>query len=170
MTLEMEATYSSETLESTYSTTWPQPRGPQSANTPQLSQFQLVSFIYLKTNVPVRQAKARQETCSHNCAQACEWYYITKWKIAVCVSRKCLNIGFIICRNVINSFKCVSASIAYSLLVFILFCDFAAKVPITVVARSKAWIVFACSNARIVDSNPTHGVDILLCVFCLCVR
>jgi hypothetical protein len=29
-----------------------------------------------------------------------------------------------------------------------------------VAARSKAWIVFALSNAGIVDSNPTQGMDV----------
>jgi hypothetical protein len=36
---------------------------------------------------------------------------------------------------------------------------------ITVVARSKARTVFACSNTEIVDSNPTGGTDV--CVFCV---
>jgi hypothetical protein len=45
-----------------------------------------------------------------------------------------------------------------------------ARMPITVAARSKAWTVFACSNAGIVSSNPTqrHGC---MCVrlFCVCI-
>jgi hypothetical protein len=38
--------------------------------------------------------------------------------------------------------------------------------PITVAALSKAWTVFARSNAGIVGSNPTQGVDVsvVLCV------
>jgi hypothetical protein len=41
---------------------------------------------------------------------------------------------------------------------------------ITVAARSKAWTVFARSNAGIVDSNPTQR-HVCLCVrlFCVCV-
>jgi hypothetical protein len=35
--------------------------------------------------------------------------------------------------------------------------------PITVAARSKAWTVFARSNAGIVVSNPTRGMDVCLC-------
>jgi hypothetical protein len=35
--------------------------------------------------------------------------------------------------------------------------------PITVVARSKAWNVFARSNTGIVGSNPTKGMDV--CVY-----
>jgi hypothetical protein len=35
--------------------------------------------------------------------------------------------------------------------------------PITVAARSKAWTVFARSNAGIVGSNPTRGMDV--CVY-----
>jgi hypothetical protein len=45
--------------------------------------------------------------------------------------------------------------------------------PITVAARSKAWTLFAPSNAGIVGSNPSQGVDVcvrLLCVYVvLCV-
>jgi hypothetical protein len=35
--------------------------------------------------------------------------------------------------------------------------------PITVATRSKKWTVFARSNAGIVSSNPTRGVDV--CVY-----
>jgi hypothetical protein len=44
--------------------------------------------------------------------------------------------------------------------------------PVTVTARSKAWTVFARSNAGIVGSNPTQGMDVLcvcMCLFCVCV-
>jgi hypothetical protein len=42
--------------------------------------------------------------------------------------------------------------------------------PITVAARSKAWIVFARSNAGIVGSNPAQGMDVCsVCLFCVCV-
>jgi hypothetical protein len=37
--------------------------------------------------------------------------------------------------------------------------------PITVAARSKARTVFALSNAGIVGSNPTHGMDV--CIVCV---
>jgi hypothetical protein len=37
--------------------------------------------------------------------------------------------------------------------------------PITVVALSKAWTVFAQSNAGIVGSNPTQGMDVCVCVY-----
>jgi hypothetical protein len=36
-------------------------------------------------------------------------------------------------------------------------------------AASKAWTVFALSNAGIVGSIPTQGMDICLCLFCVCV-
>jgi hypothetical protein len=39
--------------------------------------------------------------------------------------------------------------------------------PTTVVARSKAWTVLARSNAGIVGSNPTQGMD-SVCAFILC--
>jgi hypothetical protein len=41
--------------------------------------------------------------------------------------------------------------------------------PITVVARSKASTLFARSNAGIVGSNPTQGMDISVRLFCVCV-
>jgi hypothetical protein len=40
--------------------------------------------------------------------------------------------------------------------------------PIRVVARSKAWDVFAHSNAGIVGSNPTQDMVVCLHVFCFC--
>jgi hypothetical protein len=39
------------------------------------------------------------------------------------------------------------------------------KWPITVVARSKAWTVFAHSNIGIVDSNPTQSMDVYVRFF-----
>jgi hypothetical protein len=41
--------------------------------------------------------------------------------------------------------------------------------PITVAARSKAWTVVALSNAGIVGSNPTQGMDVCLRLFYVCV-
>jgi hypothetical protein len=40
--------------------------------------------------------------------------------------------------------------------------------PVTVAERSKACTVFARSEARIVGSNPTQGMDI--CCLCVYVR
>jgi hypothetical protein len=37
--------------------------------------------------------------------------------------------------------------------------------PITVVAWSKAWIVFAPLNAGIMVSNPTQGMDVCVCIY-----
>jgi hypothetical protein len=39
---------------------------------------------------------------------------------------------------------------------------------ITVAAQSKAWNVFARSNTGILSSNPTQGIDVCLCLFCVC--
>jgi hypothetical protein len=39
--------------------------------------------------------------------------------------------------------------------------------PITVAARSKAYIFFSRSNSGIVDSSPTQGMDVSLLLFCL---
>jgi hypothetical protein len=41
--------------------------------------------------------------------------------------------------------------------------------PITEAAQSKAWIVFARSNAEIVGSNPTEDVHVYVRLFCVCV-
>jgi hypothetical protein len=41
--------------------------------------------------------------------------------------------------------------------------------PITVAARSTAWTLFARSNAEIVGSNPTQGMDVCVSLFCVCV-
>jgi hypothetical protein len=42
-------------------------------------------------------------------------------------------------------------------------------VPITVAALSKVWTVFPCSNAGIMGSNPAQGMDVRLCLFCVCI-
>jgi hypothetical protein len=50
--------------------------------------------------------------------------------------------------------------------------DMHGLLPITVAAQSEPWTVFACSNAGIVGSNPTQGMDVcvrLFCVYVLCV-
>jgi hypothetical protein len=39
------------------------------------------------------------------------------------------------------------------------------KGPIRMAARSKSWTVFARSNAGIVGSNPTQGMDVWVCVY-----
>jgi hypothetical protein len=41
--------------------------------------------------------------------------------------------------------------------------------PITVAARSKAWTVIARGNAGIVNSNPTQGMNVCVCVYAVCV-
>jgi hypothetical protein len=43
------------------------------------------------------------------------------------------------------------------------------KRPITVVEHSKAWSVFARSNAGIVVSKPNKGIDVCVRLFCVCV-
>jgi hypothetical protein len=47
--------------------------------------------------------------------------------------------------------------------------EVAGKEPITVAARSKAY-VFARSNTGIVGSNPIQDMDVCLRLFCVCVR
>jgi hypothetical protein len=41
--------------------------------------------------------------------------------------------------------------------------------PTTVAARSKASTVFPCSNAGIVGSKPTQGMNVCLRLYCVCV-
>jgi hypothetical protein len=41
--------------------------------------------------------------------------------------------------------------------------------PITVTVLSKVWNVFSRSNAGIMDSNPTSGMEVYLLSFCVCV-
>jgi hypothetical protein len=40
--------------------------------------------------------------------------------------------------------------------------------PITVAALSKSWTIFARSNTGVVGSNPTRGMDVCVCLFCVC--
>jgi hypothetical protein len=40
--------------------------------------------------------------------------------------------------------------------------------PTTVAARSEAWTDFARSNAGIMGSNPTWGIDVCVRLFCVC--
>jgi hypothetical protein len=42
-----------------------------------------------------------------------------------------------------------------------------AYMVITVASRSKVWTVFARSNTGIVGLNPTWGMDVCGCLFCL---
>jgi hypothetical protein len=51
---------------------------------------------------------------------------------------------------------------------WIIFGSKVGNMPITVAAWSKAWTVFARSNAGIVGSNPTQGIDVCVRLFCLC--
>jgi hypothetical protein len=47
------------------------------------------------------------------------------------------------------------------------------EVPVTVAERSKACIVFARSEARILGSNPTYGMNrwyVYVFILCLCCR
>jgi hypothetical protein len=41
--------------------------------------------------------------------------------------------------------------------------------PIRAAARSKAWTLFARSNAGIVGSNPSQGMDVYVRLFCVSV-
>jgi hypothetical protein len=41
--------------------------------------------------------------------------------------------------------------------------------PITVAAWSKEWTLFNRSNAGVVGSNPTQGMDVSICLFCVVV-
>jgi hypothetical protein len=47
------------------------------------------------------------------------------------------------------------------------FKNYKKTMPITLVVLSKAWTVFARSDAGIVGSNPTQGMDICVHLFCV---
>jgi hypothetical protein len=41
--------------------------------------------------------------------------------------------------------------------------------PTTVAVLSKAWIIFASSDAGVMSSNPTEDMDVCVCALILCV-
>jgi hypothetical protein len=43
------------------------------------------------------------------------------------------------------------------------------QMPITVAERSEAWAVFARSNSGVVGTNPTRGMNVCVCLFCISV-
>jgi hypothetical protein len=47
--------------------------------------------------------------------------------------------------------------------------EYSLKMPIAVAALSKVRTVFVRSNAGIVGSNPTQGMDVCVRLFCVCV-
>jgi hypothetical protein len=63
----------------------------------------------------------------------------------------------------------VSSSYPNALFAEDLFCGLFLWRPITVAARSKAWTVFARSNAGIMGSNLTQSMDVCIRLFSLCV-
>jgi hypothetical protein len=52
--------------------------------------------------------------------------------------------------------------------IFVICQQWRAERPISVAAPSKAWIVFARSNAGIVGSNPPQSMDVCLRLYCVC--
>jgi hypothetical protein len=52
---------------------------------------------------------------------------------------------------------------------FYIFHHYVGIKPITVATRSKAWTVFARSNAGIMGSNPTQSMDVFVRLFCISV-
>jgi hypothetical protein len=57
-----------------------------------------------------------------------------------------------------------SLYVHYVLIIYYMF-----QAPITVVARSKARTIFAPSNAGIMGSSPTRGMDVCVRLLCVCV-
>jgi hypothetical protein len=47
--------------------------------------------------------------------------------------------------------------------------DYYCNMTITMAAPSKAWTVFVRSNAGIVGSDSTKGMDVCVCLFCVCI-
>jgi hypothetical protein len=56
-------------------------------------------------------------------------------------------------------------TIFIKIFVFFLYLNIAKHMQITVATWCKAWTVFARSNAGIVGSNPTQGMDVCVCVY-----
>jgi hypothetical protein len=48
---------------------------------------------------------------------------------------------------------------------YMVFDELSHQTAITVTAQSEAWTAFACSNAGIVGSKPTQGLDVCVCVY-----
>jgi hypothetical protein len=59
---------------------------------------------------------------------------------------------------------CPAHSIVLDLITLISYIWPTVRAPVTVAARSEAWILFARSNIGVVDSNPTQGMDVCVCV------
>jgi hypothetical protein len=76
------------------------------------------------------------------------------------------------CRSKSSNIICAVSFTQYRLLqnsISWVFYLYAEALPITVTAQSRAWTLFARSNAGIVGSNPTQGMDVCLRFFCVCV-
>jgi hypothetical protein len=65
--------------------------------------------------------------------------------------------------DILHSHCCESLN-SYILYITLAQCK-GSTLPITVAARSMAWTVFACSEAGIVGSNPTQGMDVCVRVY-----
>jgi hypothetical protein len=64
----------------------------------------------------------------------------------------------------------INIKISHPLHISPIFTHVLATEPITMAAQSKAWIMtFSRSNAGILDSNPTQGMDMCVLLFCVCV-
>jgi hypothetical protein len=62
--------------------------------------------------------------------------------------------------------RCIKFVLIYRLTIN---CFISHSLSITVVALSKTWTVFTRSNAEIVSSNPTQGIEVCVSLFCACV-
>jgi hypothetical protein len=85
-----------------------------------------------------------------------------------CLFQSILQIKFLVNLKTVYQlwyFSSVDSSPFSEYVICLFVVDISTAIPITVVARFKAWTVFSRSNAGIVGSNPTHGMDI--CIVCI---
>jgi hypothetical protein len=70
----------------------------------------------------------------------------------------------------ISSWKKKTFSFPFHMLGTVWLCQITEIIPpITLAPRSKIWTLFARSNAGIVGSNPTQGMDVCVRLFSICV-
>jgi hypothetical protein len=88
------------------------------------------------------------------CLHACEWVHTR----ALCRQSYA---GKVVCKDILTSHRRTNTRNMLK----IKCSNF--LMPIPLATLSKAWIIFARSNAWIVGSNPTRGMDVCVRLFCV---
>jgi hypothetical protein len=126
----------------------------------QIIWLSLVSFVFLLS----------PPSCRNNSAWiSCQWGGYSN-----CNSNVIHQVGIVFksmpwCKlydcSWVFSFPQNTSNVLLNLLSIELLFGYIVRSAITVAAQSNAWTVFARSNARIVGSNPTQGMDV--CIVCV---